>query len=85
VLVVVEFDPVTADIHGDRFPSVTVLVYELGNSTDDAIGEILRFAPRSVWPSLAPNTPVFTYDKPTSHHYNQPLHAPAPQRKNSAL
>jgi hypothetical protein len=51
-VLVIEFDPVTADIHRDRFPSVPVLVYELGNSIDDAIGEILRFAPQSVWPSL---------------------------------
>jgi hypothetical protein len=48
VLVVAEFDPVTADIHRGRFPSVPVLVYELGNSIDGAIGEILRFAPRSI-------------------------------------
>ena len=40
VLVVVEFDPVTAGIHRDRFPTIPVLQYELGNDIDDALRRI---------------------------------------------
>jgi len=52
VLLVVEYDPVTADIHQDRFPSIHVLVYEFGKRIDDALCEIARFIPRNTWPQL---------------------------------
>jgi site-specific DNA-cytosine methylase len=52
VLVVVEFDLVTANIHRDRFPTIPVLQYELGNDIDDALRRLARYAPHTCWNSL---------------------------------